>query len=340
MKLLSRLYILLLILAFACKSDNDVEISKDIELQKQEIESFLESNGIDSAVQVTTGSGQLIYYYPISIPLDPNAETQSSGNVFSIIASLSLLNGTSILPFSVSDTIIYKTQANALFPPGLDQGIRETNMRTGDRYGIIISSGLALGQIEINGLIPPNSPLHFQVELADISTEQEILEDELEAITDYIESEQLNDTSANPLDPVVRFPSNGISYKKIRAGSERTRPTSGNTVGITYELRYLDGSLIQIVTNNSPFQFVVGSTNSEGGFVVIPGLNFAVQQMEIGERALFMIPSNLGYLESAQVVPEFITAQLVEERIIPAYAEQVEPYSVLVFDMILRGINE
>ena len=331
--------VILLNLIFSCKED-DENINLGLEEQVQTIEEFLETNQIDSATSVTRSDGAVFYYYPTNIPLDPNAETQSAGNVYSILFGVSLLDGTVINPFIETDTLIFKAGANAIFPTGLDIAIPETGMRVGDTYNIILTSPLALGEMEVEGLIPSNSVLIYQIRLTDVRTEQEIFNSEQAAITDYIDIQQLNDTIQNPLDPVVRFAQNGISYKRVSRGTPNESPGAGSEVGITYDLRSLDGSLLQNVNNSNIFQFRVGSVNSEGDFTVIPGLDFAVRQMEVGERALFIIPSNLAYLESAQVVPEFLKSRMAEERIIPAYSERIDPYRVLVFDMILRGINE
>ncbi|MCA9573015.1 MAG: FKBP-type peptidyl-prolyl cis-trans isomerase [Myxococcales bacterium] len=50
--------------------------------------------------------------------------------------------------------------------PGWDQGVR--GMKVGGRRGLVIPGALAYGSNGIPGLIPPGSPLVFEIELVDL----------------------------------------------------------------------------------------------------------------------------------------------------------------------------
>ena len=71
----------------------------------------------------------------------------------------------------------------------------------------------------------------------------------------------------------------------------------------------------------------------------IPGFEIGIGQMAVQERALVIMPSYLAYRESAQVIPPFLTNEMVDLEIIPTYASKVGPYKPLIFEIQLIGVN-
>ena len=170
-----------------------------------------------------------------------------------------------------------------------------------------------------------------ELELLDVRSENDILEAEVSAIADYVTDNNLRDTVTYPLNQPEML-ANGMVYKRLKAGTGAT-PLSGQFISVTYEGRFLDGTVFDRAPNANVFEFYLGTGS------VIPGFEAGVQRMQLQERALIVIPSYLAYRESAAVIPHNITSEVADLEIIPSYASKVPPYTPLVFEIEVIGIN-
>ena len=69
---------------------------------------------------------------------------------------------------------------------------------------------------------------------------------------------------------------------------------------------------------------------------MIEGFEEGIELMQEGEKALLIMPSNLAYGESFQVVPAQIREDLIDKELI---RESVEPFSPLIFEVELVDVN-
>ncbi len=312
------LFLLFLSLCFliACNEDGKsaISVSEDAFIQ-----SYLDTLDFD----ITTSESGLKRY---PILLDANAKTQLEGNVLTFFYQLSVLGGSivDVRDSLDSDTIVVKQGANAIYPIGIDEAL--SFMKEGEKWGFVLPSSLAFGDYSFSTLIPKNAILLADIELLKIRSEDDVLEEELDLITAYVENEALRDTVTNPLNlPVIL--NNGMVVKRLKEGMGRPNP--GQLMESSYTASFLDKEIFQSASKVNPFEFFYGETG------VIPGFDDALNRMEFGERLLAIMPSYLGYRESAQVIPPFLTEDMIDLEIVPGYSAIVSPYKPLVFEIEL-----
>jgi FKBP-type peptidyl-prolyl cis-trans isomerase len=147
----------------------------------------------------------------------------------------------------------------------------------------------------------------------------------------------LDDTSKwNGNDSFVeRYPS-GLTFK-IMDSSYLASPNPGNVIEISYDIYYTDWDststdYVERRSAANPFTFQFGVEE------IIPGLNEAVSHMHLRERAIFLMPASIAYNESAIVFPDYLSGEILINKIIPEYATKVDPFRVLIFDATIQNI--
>lgn len=315
MKRLSPYFLLILgLCALSCKDDETSTAQKEEEI----ITEYLDSAGLaDVAQQDESG----LYYY--SITLNSDGKTQSDGKVLSIFYKLQVLGGQMLdeLDSLDGDTLVVKQGADAIYPVGLDLAL--DYMKEGETWGFILPSDLAYGNYSYSTLLPANSVILAEITLLEIRSEDDVLTEELKRINQYVYD--------NGLDSAVTL-SDGMRFMVVSSGSGSS-PQTGDEISIAYKLTDLDKNVLDQASSSDPFTY----DYNEG--TVISGLDAGVGRMITGEEALLIIPSSLGYGESAQVIPDYLTDDMIDLDIVPAYAAKVGPYVPLVFDVTLESIN-
>lgn len=319
------LYLFVVGLVVACSKDPDVNVTSEDDAI---ITAYLESSGMaDEATRDTSG----IYAYPIT--LNPSGKTQASGSVLGIHYKLYRLDSTLIDVYDSldGDTIVLKQGVNAVYPVGIDYALGY--MKEGEEWGFIIPSNLAYGDYSYSTLIPQNTIIRIEIKLLQIRSDDDVLEEELYAINRHVTDAGLRDTTEYP-DFRPEVLSNGMIYLTLEGGSGN-RPESDQLVSVTYEARLLDSTVFDRAPNADLFEFYF----NQGA--VIPGFETGVGKMRLQEKAIFYMPSYLGYRESAQVIPsiEAVVSDLVDMEVIPSYVEKVGPYEPLIFEIRLIDIN-
>ncbi len=305
---------ILLVLLISCGKDDVVITPVD-----DEIQAWLDTMNITASREDNTG----IYYYPEVA--NPSGAQAASGSVVAIYYTLSDLNGNVIASHQRSngDSLIFQLDAAAVYPIGVNTSV--SLMRLGETYNFVLPPSQAYQELT-SGAINHSLIALLQVELVGIHNESDLFAQELVDIDNYIASNNLNDTNANPLDPVELFSASGISYKRLSAGNGPL-PLNGDTIIVDYTGRFINNTTFD---SGDDFEWVFGSGQPRE---LLAGFRFGVSLMQRGERALFMIPSSQGYRESALVIPNFITNDLIEDAIIPDYVSKVPPYRTLLFEI-------
>lgn len=103
---------------------------------------------------------------------------------------------------------------------------------------------------------------------------------QLRNIEDYITENNLTVTSKTD---------DGLHYIKLNDG-DGTAVSFGDNINVNYKGNLLNGE----VFDSGNFTFTLG------GGRVIPGFDLGISQMEVGEKAILIFPSTLGYGSSGQ----------------------------------------
>ncbi len=149
---------------------------------------------------------------------------------------------------------------------GWDEGIGY--LLPGDKAVFIIPAELAYGERGAGRIIPPNTPLKFEVELISVSPPSEPF------------MVQGKDTITTP---------SGLKIIKLNETNGKQAEV-GSTVKVHYS-GYLENmtKFDSSFDRGKPFTFVLGQGQ------VIKGWDEGLQHLRVGEKARLIIPSNLGY---------------------------------------------
>jgi FKBP-type peptidyl-prolyl cis-trans isomerase len=149
---------------------------------------------------------------------------------------------------------------------GFDEGIAK--MKIGEKATIIFPSTLGYGTYGAVD-IPANVPLLFNIEVFSIGTE-------IQQIGTYILDNKLN---------VKDSTASGLRYIQTKENPTGAKITLGQTVTVKYIGKLLTGKQF----DGGDFSFVVGEGKTTKGF------DEGILKMKVGEMAIFIIPSSIGY---------------------------------------------
>ena len=309
------LLLLMVVVLFSCGSGKSESENPEATI----IQTFLGDNTLTAAL---TAEG--VYQYPII----ENASGNSAGDVYSIYYTLSNLETDEVIDSHLladGDPIKLQYGTGAIFPLGLDYGLN--GIKEGEIYGIIIPNALAYG-VYTSASVPAGTILHFEVEVAARESESNIATAQTTAIENYITVNDIDNTVTSPIDAVVEL-SDDVYYKRTQIGTGAA-PASGDSITIDYTGRLLNEASFDDLTN---FKYEFGTSG------VISGMELGIAEMDEGEMATIFIPSAQAYGASVRVIPESASAELITQLVIPAYAEKVKPYEVLIFDVTLKTVH-
>ncbi len=228
----------------------------------------------------------------------------------------------------VTADIVYKTMSDSVF----FEGRRKLQITEPTFIGAIDECFLMLAEDEkasfiisaddffrktlettLPEFIHEEDPMIVEIDVIDIQTEDEyVMEKEafLHWIEDFGDYEKVILRQYIDQEKINKEPTaSGLYHLTLEQGNGE-KVFVGDTVTVHYEGKFLNGKFFDSTKRrNSPFQFVYGRK-----WQVIPGMEEAIGRMEEGERALFIIPSQIGFGEtgsSTGIVPPF-TSTLFE----------------------------
>lgn len=282
--------------------------------EKIQLAEYLEQNNIDieprpSGLYVDIlekGSGRL----------------PQTGDILRLHFSIELLDGMKL--YSTYDRnepmdVEYGTQFDT---EGFSEGIGY--LREGGKARLILPSHLAFDSVGIDQVLPPFTPLIYEVELTAIMSAEQLRKEEEERqrivqqqkeearlrepqlIRDYLEKNQY------VLEPLP----SGLYFIEEEVG-EGAPVDSGTVVSVHYVLYTIDGQQIQSSREmGQAYEFKVGTGQ------VIAAWDEGLQLMREGGKARFVVPSHLAYGDTQRGV-------------------DIPPYSPLVFDVeLLEAIQD
>ena len=303
--------LLLMLLAFSlftqCDKDEMSEIEKRKKEDEQKITDYLAENDI-SAEKHRSG----IYY----LELEENTDNQkvSDGDIIYAKCAVSILAGDDLAVDA--DTIVaFEHGSGSLVPEGLDIGCGL--MHKGDKFRFFIPSVLAFNPYSNSDFnLESGSILVCDLEVVDIQTKEDRLEEEQELIASYIET--------NSIESLKEY-ANGLYFKKLITLDQGSHPVDGDIVKVHFERRYLDGTIHFSTFHNDPVTVQLGKN-------AVEGLEEGIKLLKPGEKGLLIFPSELGFGSGIQVIPHELKEELTED----GYLSNVpEPFSPLVYEIEL-----
>ncbi|MFO7842946.1 MAG: FKBP-type peptidyl-prolyl cis-trans isomerase [Bacteroidales bacterium] len=168
-------------------------------------------------------------------------------------------------------------------------------------------------------------PMKVEIEMIEIQTEEDYYREKeafLHWIEDFGEYEKVILRQFIEQEEINKEPTeSGLYHITLNKGTG-DNVSVGDTVTVHYEGKFLNGKFFDSTKRrNSPFQFVYGRK-----WQVIPGMEEAIGRMVEGERALFIIPSNIGFGQtgsSTGIIPPY-TSTIFEVELLEVIPGQRE----------------
>ncbi|MFY0625442.1 MAG: FKBP-type peptidyl-prolyl cis-trans isomerase [Reichenbachiella sp.] len=297
------------ILLFGCFEESELE-----KLQKesdQQIADYLEANSIQ-ALESNFG----LFYEVLTENQD--GEIPAAGDVLVVKYEMKKLDGT-IIASEVSDSTLLRFESSNIAPDGVIYGLDV--LKKGETIRFYLPSYVAFGSYHPEDhAFDEYENFIFDMELIDILSEEEINVIEINAINEYINENQITDMIES---------TSGLYFKSLTPGvGELAQPF--DEVSIHFTRKYLDGTVIQKTGINNPLVVTLNQGQ------LVEGFGQGILNMNAGETALMIMPSNLAFGASVQVFPEFMREQLYDDRYIN---NLVAPYSPVIYEVQLIEIN-
>jgi len=203
--------------------------------------------------------------------------------------------------------------------PGFAEGI--SKMTKGGKARFIVPSKIAFGEMGRGSIIPPYSTVIYDVEVIDLQTKAQYEQEQ----ADSKKKEQLKLENAKKEESALLkkyLKDNNISMKPTASGiyyiekakGTGARAVPGKKVKVHYTGTLLNGTKFDSSRDrNQPFEFELGKGQ------VIKGWDEGVALMNVGGKAMLIIPSDLAYQDRNM--------------------GQIPPYSTLVFDVELLEVK-
>lgn len=312
------LCVLVMLGVTSCSNDDMASLSGNSS-SLSTIQTYIEENDLEASSTVTG-----LHF----IVEDSNltGASVSPGSVVELYYDISVLDGENLeTSFDTTQSPhLAKTGSNAILPIGLEEGL--SLMREGEVYRFLIPSELAFASYSVS-LFDSSSVLDVRVRLHRVSSESERNQEELSQIEDYV---LLNrpDTLGENEDSIFLVQEN-IFQKIITDGDTSSMIDVGDSVNLDFDMQDLEGNTLGTF---SGFPFSVGLGE------VFEGLDLAVEAMTEGETSLFLMTSSRVYRESVLVIPCTLKEELATNRVIPAYAINITPFTPILLNCELPQI--
>lgn len=201
---------------------------------------------------------------------------------------------------TLNDSVFFTGRRNIQLTEKNNQGTIEecfSLMSQGDCAGFILNANnfftKTLGA-KLPSFFSPQSDMKIIVYLLDVKTNEDFEKEKNDFLTwinDFgeYESKILNDFIKSKEISILPI-KDGLYYLKVSDGNE-IKPETHDTVIVHYEGRFLNGGYFDSTRKrNQAFEFVLGQE-----WQVIEGLEKAIRAMTEGEKAIFIIKSQLAF---------------------------------------------
>jgi FKBP-type peptidyl-prolyl cis-trans isomerase len=203
--------------------------------------------------------------------------------------------------------------------PGFEEGV--SRMTKGTKATLIVPSAIAFGAQGRGGAIAPYTTVIYNVEVLDLQTKAQFEKEQ----ADQKKTAELKKANAKNDEATQRaayLKAKGITVQPTADGlyyvekvkGTGARAAAGKKVKVHYTGTLLDGTKFDSSRDrNEPFEFTLGQGQ------VIKGWDEGIALMNVGGKAILVIPSTIGYGDRDM--------------------GQIPPYSTLVFDVELLEVK-
>ncbi|MEE4196619.1 MAG: FKBP-type peptidyl-prolyl cis-trans isomerase [Bacteroidales bacterium] len=180
-------------------------------------------------------------------------------------------------------------------------------------------------ETSLPGFLHQEDPMKVEIDMIEIQTEEDYYREKeafLHWIEDFGEYEKVILRQFIDQQKIEQEPTETGLYHITLARGTGDSVRVGDTVTVHYEGRFLNGKFFDSTKRrNSPFQFVYGRK-----WQVIPGLEEAIGRMTEGEKAVFILPSKIGFGQtgsSTGIIPPY-TSTIFEVELIEVIPGKIE----------------
>ena len=283
----------------SCVKEVDLAAKRQQE-NEAEIRKYIADNNLGTPVKDTLG------LYVFITRANPGGQLPQAGDSIVVHHITSTLDGRKIDSTSVLNNkpfkYWYKVSLDNRALAGFALGLRY--IREGEKAIVLVPSSQAFGSLGDESYFKPYSPLRFDLNVLNIITEEE-------RIDQYLSANDLTGFSTTP---------SGLRIKVTTPAPDGIRAESGKTAFVKYTGRFLNGQQFDSNVNSSSTLNVVVKAGR-----VVPGFDEALSLMKKGEKATVVFPSRLGYGANGS------RAQTGQYTILP--------YQPLVFDLEVTDVQ-
>jgi FKBP-type peptidyl-prolyl cis-trans isomerase len=303
------LYFDVKLLSIQAKADfeKDQEKLKQQELEEQEKMKAQEAEDIakfikDKNIRVKPSASGL-YYIPEK---NGNGTKALTGKVVEVHYTAEFLNGQKLFSSHDEGGESINFQLGKGFEiPAIEEALQ--NMKAGGRARLVVPSELAYGQKGIKDMVPPYSPLVFNLELLSVidtaAFKVKMMKKEKESIAAYLKENNIT----------AKSDESGLYYVELKKGNG-SMAIPGKTLRVNYTGKFLNGKVFDSSEEaGGPVEFQLGAGEA------IPGWEIGLSYMCAGGRAKLIVPSKLAYGNN--------------------YTGNIPPYTPLVYEIELLSVK-
>lgn len=215
-----------------------------------------------------------------------------SGKIVIMNFTIMLMNGDTLFSTLDQDEPIDFEYGTKFDTEGFNRGVGK--MRKGGKATFLVPSSLAFADRGAGERIAPYTTLVYEIEIIDIRNKEAWQKEKLakeEADNARLEAEEFSTINKYLVDNqiTVSARASGLYYIETKLG-EGEFPISGDDVKVHYVLTSLNGDTIDSsYGRNEPLEFKIDAPG------IINGWHEAIKLMRVGGKAIWLIPSKLGY---------------------------------------------
>jgi FKBP-type peptidyl-prolyl cis-trans isomerase len=266
------LFATVLVSLSACLSKVVLEDDLIVQQNEAKIQQYI------SAKKLNTQKASNGVYYAIT-KANPTGRQMVLGDTVRLHYVISRLDD-----FKVDSSSVLKKQPFTFLNNGLNTNIflkMLPYMREGEQATFILPSDLA-GDSQAFPNLPANSPIRCDISFMKIYSEEV-------DIDNYVLKNKINVTEKIELKNAATGYVSSVRYIRVKDGVSDL--ITGKVLKLKYKGKLLNGFVFdENISKTDSLNYTVGGNNS-----LIQGFAEGVKKMKLGEKATFIIPSNLGY---------------------------------------------
>ncbi|HLL96926.1 MAG TPA: FKBP-type peptidyl-prolyl cis-trans isomerase [Spirosoma sp.] len=275
----------------SCQQPGEALTDRKKRENEAEIEQYIKQNNL-----TVTKTDEGVYF--LQTKTVPSGQAPLTGDQVKYHYVTRRLDGVIVDSTDIAGNVPATVILNGFNTKGITIGryIGIIKLRQGEEGSVLVPSYLDGGRVGTL-LLPQYAPVRYDLRVVSVRTENQ-------QIDDYINTNNLAVTSKTD---------DGLRVVVTRARPDSAAITTGKTVTVNYTGKLLNGT--QFDSNQrGTFQVLIG------GKQVVSGFENGLTKLRVGEKALLIFPSAIGYGTTGS-------------------GATIQPYSPLLFDIEVLKVN-